>query len=44
MLFELNRQKGITLVVVTHDDELARKCERVIELKDGAIVSQTSQV
>jgi putative ABC transport system ATP-binding protein len=40
MLFELNRQKGITLVVVTHDGDLARKCPRVIELKDGEIVNQ----
>jgi putative ABC transport system ATP-binding protein len=40
MLFELNRQKGITLIVVTHDKDLARKCGRVIELKDGMIVSQ----
>jgi putative ABC transport system ATP-binding protein len=40
MLFELNRQKGITLVVVTHDGDLARKCPRVIELKDGEIVSE----
>jgi putative ABC transport system ATP-binding protein len=39
MLFELNRQKGITLIVVTHDNDLARKCRRVIELKDGEIVS-----
>jgi putative ABC transport system ATP-binding protein len=40
MLFELNRQKGITLVVVTHDGDLARKCQRIIELKDGEIVNQ----
>ena len=40
MLFELNREKGITLVVVTHDDELARRCGRVIEMKDGCIVAE----
>ncbi len=40
MLFRLNREKGITLIVVTHDEDLARKCERVIELKDGEIVRQ----
>ena len=40
MLFELNRQKGITLVVVTHDADLARKCRRVIELKDGEIIAE----
>jgi putative ABC transport system ATP-binding protein len=39
MLFDLNRQTGITLVIVTHDKELADKCERIIELKDGQIVN-----
>lgn len=40
MLFELNRRTGITLVIVTHDPDLAAKCGRVIELKDGQIVSE----
>jgi putative ABC transport system ATP-binding protein len=43
MLFELNRQKGITLVIVTHDPDLARKCPRVIELKDGEIVNEQNK-
>ena len=43
MLFDLNREKGITLVVVTHDPDLAAKCRRVIELKDGAVVSDNAQ-
>jgi putative ABC transport system ATP-binding protein len=38
MLFDLNREKGITLIIVTHDDELAQKCGRIIEMKDGRIV------
>lgn len=40
MLFELNRDKGITLVIVTHDGDLARRCERIIEMKDGRIVAE----
>jgi putative ABC transport system ATP-binding protein len=40
MLFDLNKNKGITLVVVTHDDELARRCDRVIEMKDGRIINE----
>jgi len=40
MLFDLNRDKGITLVVVTHDDDLARRCGRVIEMKDGRITAE----
>jgi putative ABC transport system ATP-binding protein len=38
MLFDLNREKGITLVIVTHDPDLANKCQRIIELKDGEII------
>ena len=43
MLFDLNREKGITLVVVTHDDELARRCGRVVEMKDGRIVAASTK-
>ncbi|HSW80930.1 MAG TPA: ABC transporter ATP-binding protein [Candidatus Saccharimonas sp.] len=35
LLFNLNRQKGITLIIVTHDDDLAAKCHRRLEMKDG---------
>lgn len=38
LLFDLNREKGITLIIVTHDKDLADKCKRVIELKDGEII------
>ncbi|MCC5940458.1 MAG: ABC transporter ATP-binding protein [Balneolaceae bacterium] len=37
ILFNLNREKGTTLVIVTHDIELASKCDRVIELKNGHV-------
>lgn len=35
ILFDLNKSQGITLVVVTHDEELAARCDRKIVLKDG---------
>jgi putative ABC transport system ATP-binding protein len=38
MLFSLNRDKGITLVIVTHDEDLAARCDRRIYLRDGEIV------
>lgn len=40
LLFQLNKEKGITLIVVTHDDDLAARCDRQIHLKDGSIVKE----
>lgn len=39
LLFELNQEAGTTLVLVTHDLELAKKTQRMIRLKGGAVVS-----
>lgn len=41
MLFDLNKEKGITLVVVTHDPEFAARFDRQIYLRDGQIVSES---
>ncbi|OYX41063.1 ABC transporter ATP-binding protein [Candidatus Saccharibacteria bacterium 32-49-12] len=37
LLFGLNKQEGSTLIVVTHDDDLARKCDMQIYIKDGKV-------
>ena len=39
LLFELNREAGTTLVLVTHDSELAARTGRIIRLKGGRLVS-----
>lgn len=39
LLFELNEKRGITFILVTHDDELARRCDRQIHISDGSIQS-----
>jgi putative ABC transport system ATP-binding protein len=39
LIFGLNREKATTLVLVTHDLDLARRCQRIIRLKGGAVVS-----
>ena len=39
LLFNLNKEKGITLIIVTHDEELAAKCKRQIRITDGAVVT-----
>jgi len=37
MLFQLNKSKNITLIIVTHDEDLAKRCDRQINIKDGRI-------
>jgi putative ABC transport system ATP-binding protein len=39
LLFDLNTQAGTTLVIVTHDLELASRTNRIIKLKNGALIS-----
>jgi putative ABC transport system ATP-binding protein len=39
LLFEQNRAAGATLVLVTHERELARRCDRVLELDAGRLVT-----
>lgn len=40
LLFDLNQKLGITLVVVTHDMDLAKKCKEKVFIKDGQIVKE----
>ncbi|CAM5323002.1 ABC transporter ATP-binding protein [Leifsonia shinshuensis] len=42
LLFWLNREKGITLVVVTHDGDLAARCDRRITIADGLLVEEVA--
>ena len=40
LLFGLNKDNGITLIIVTHDEALAAKCDRQIRIQDGQIISK----
>ena len=42
LLFALNQKKGVTLIIVTHDEELANKCRRQIHIADGEIISDSA--
>ena len=40
LLFKLNKEKQITLVIVTHDTDLADRCNREIHIKDGRLIEE----
>lgn len=42
LIFELNKKQGTTLVMVTHDLELAKKCDRIIKLKNGQVFEDSA--
>lgn len=44
ILFGLNRDHGITLIVVTHDEELAARCDRQLLIRDGLLVDNGMEV
>ena len=41
LLFGYNKQKGVTLIVVTHDADLAKKCDYQVIIKDGRVEKST---
>lgn len=42
LMFELNREVGTTLVLITHDRSIAARCQRQITLEAGALVADTA--
>jgi len=40
LLKNLNKKKNLTIVMVTHDDEIAKNSDRIIKLKDGMIINE----
>ncbi|HKE00917.1 MAG TPA: ABC transporter ATP-binding protein [Planctomycetota bacterium] len=40
LLFRIHREDGTTLVLVTHDAEVARRCARTVKLRDGRVESE----
>jgi ABC-type antimicrobial peptide transport system, ATPase component len=43
LLFDLNKNQGITLIIVTHDVELASRCSRRIYIKDGQVMKEAKR-
>jgi putative ABC transport system ATP-binding protein len=44
LIFGLNREHGTTLVMVTHNAELAGRCQRILRLKAGTVTSDEAVV
>ena len=44
LLRDLNRSRGQTFVIVTHDPEVGAACDRIIRMRDGRIVGEESRV
>jgi len=43
LIFDLNKELGTTLVLVTHDNELAEKTDRILQLKGGKLIKDTAK-
>lgn len=39
LLFNLHKSRNVTLVIVTHDHELAGRCDRIVHIQDGKVVA-----
>jgi len=44
LLFDLHRRRGATLVLITHDQALAKRCGRTVRMADGRIVADSAEV
>lgn len=42
LLFNLNKDKNVTLIIVTHDEDLAKMCDRQIRISDGRITENST--
>jgi putative ABC transport system ATP-binding protein len=40
LLQQLNREQSLSIVIVTHDPEIARYCDRIIRLRDGLVIDE----
>ncbi len=40
LLFRINQERGISFLLVTHNEELAARCHRIVRLKDGVVIGE----
>jgi putative ABC transport system ATP-binding protein len=39
LFWELNKSQGMTVILITHDPDIARECPRVLRMEDGRVFS-----
>ena len=44
LLMELNKELNITMLIVTHDKEVSKRCSRILEMRDGRIHKDTQNI
>jgi putative ABC transport system ATP-binding protein len=44
MIFDVLKEKGMTIIIVTHDMDVAKRCDSIIEIADGCVVKDKSIV
>jgi putative ABC transport system ATP-binding protein len=43
VLVDLNREQGLTFILVTHDPRVGARCERVVRMRDGLVESDRTE-
>jgi len=43
VLVNLNREQGLTFILVTHDPRVGARCERIVRMRDGLVVSDQNE-
>jgi putative ABC transport system ATP-binding protein len=39
LMFAIQQERSLALLLVTHDEQLARRCDRIVRMKDGRVVA-----
>jgi len=43
LIQQLNREKGVTVIMITHDQQLATQAKRIVQMLDGTIIKEVDQ-